>query len=52
MPREGVGVALGAQVRHVVTYRDPPDGILIYTVFAQNSPKQSKTGYPLFLSNF
>ena len=23
MPQEGVGVALGAQVGHLVTYRDP-----------------------------
>ena len=27
MPREGVGVALGAQVGHLVTYRDPLVGL-------------------------
>ena len=35
MRREGVGVALGTQVGHVVTYRASPEGYLIYTVFAK-----------------
>ena len=47
-----VGVALGAQVRHVVTYRDPPEGTLIYTVFAKKCQKRSKKGVPLFLTGF
>ena len=28
MPQEGLGVALGAQVGHLVTYRDPLRGAL------------------------
>ena len=45
MPREGVGVALGAQV---VTYRGSPEGSLIYRVFAKKCQKRSKRGVPLF----
>ena len=52
MPREGVGVALGAQVRHLVTYRDPREATLIYTVFTKKCQKRSKRGYPLFLTHF
>ena len=52
MPGEGVGVALGAQVRHLVAYRDPPEDILIYTVFTKKCQKRSKGGYPLFLTGF
>ena len=51
MPREGAGVALRSQVRHVVTYRDPPEGTVLYTVFTkkcQNGPKRGC--YPLFLT--
>ena len=52
MPREGVGVALGAQVGHVVTYRGSPEGSLIYTFFTKKYQKRSKMGYPLFLTHF
>ena len=52
MPREGVGVTLGAQVGHVVTYRGSPEGSLLYTVFAKKCQKRSKGGYPLFLTHF
>ena len=45
MPREGVGVALGAQVWHVVTYRGSPEDTLIYTVFTKNG---QKGGTPCF----
>ena len=50
MHREGVGVALGARVGHVVTYRGLPKESLIYTVFTKKCQKQSKRGYPLFLT--
>ena len=46
MPREGVGEALGAQVRHLVTYRDPPEGTLLYTVFTKKCQKPVKKGVP------
>ena len=49
IPREGVGVALGAQVGYVVTCRGSPEGSLIYTVFTKRCQKRSKMGYPLFL---
>ena len=52
MPREGVGVALGAQVGHVVTYRACSEGSLIYAVFTKKCQKRSKRGYPLFLTHF
>ena len=52
MPREGVGVALGAQVRHVVTYREPSEWALLYTVFTQKCQKRSKKGVPLFFTGF
>ena len=52
MPQEGVGVALGAQVGHLVTYRDPPEGALIYTVFTKSVKNGPKGGYPLFLTGF
>ena len=52
MPREGVGVALGARVGHVVTYRGSPEVSLIYTVFTKKCQKRSKRGYPLFLTRF
>ena len=52
MPQEGVGVALGAQVMHVVAYRDPPEGTLIYTVFTKKCQTRSKKGVPLFLTGF
>ena len=52
MPREGVGVTLGAQVRHVVTYRGPPDGTLIYTVFTKKCQKRSKKGVPPVFDHF
>ena len=48
MRQEGVVVTLGAQVRHLVTYRDPPEGTLIYTVFTEKCQKRSKRGYPYF----
>ena len=43
MPREGVGVALGAQVRHLVTYRDPPEGPY-FTPFLPKSVKNGARG--------
>ena len=46
MPRVGVGETLGAQVRHLVTYRDPPEGTLLYTVFTKNCQKRCKKGVP------
>ena len=52
MPREGVGVALGAQVRHVVTYHDPTEGTRIYTVFTKKSQKRSKKGVPPVFDRF
>ena len=52
MPREGVGVALGAQVRHVVTYRNPPEGTLIYTIFTKKYQKRSTKGVPQVLDRF
>ena len=52
MPREGVGVTMGAQVGHVVTYLGSPEGSLIYTVFTKKCQKRSKRGYPLFLTTF
>ena len=48
MPWEGVGVALGAQVRHVVTYRDPPDGTLLFTVFAKKCQTVQNGVPPVF----
>ena len=50
MPWEGVGVALGAQVGHVVTYRDSPEGSLIYTVFTKKCQKWTKRGTPYFFN--
>ena len=46
MPREGVGVTLGAQVGHVVTYIDSPEGSLINIVFIKKCQKRSKKGEP------
>ena len=46
--QEAMGVALGVQVGHVVTYRASPEGSLIYTVFTKKFQKRSKRGYPLF----
>ena len=43
MPREGVGVALNAQVWH---------DTLMYTVFTKKCQKRSKGGYPLVLTRF
>ena len=40
----GVGVALGAQVGHVVTYLDSPEGSLIYTALTKKRQKRSKKG--------
>ena len=50
MPGEGVGVALGAQVRHLVAYRYPLEDTLIYTAFTKKCQKRSKRGYPLFFN--
>ena len=52
MPREGAGVALRAQARHVVTYRGSPEWSLIYTVFAKKCQKRSKKGVPPILTTF
>ena len=46
MPQEGVGVTLGAQVRHVVTYRAPTEGALIYTFLTKKCQKRCKKGVP------
>ena len=40
LPREGVGVALKAQVVQWVTYHASPEGSLIYTVFTQKFQKR------------
>ena len=54
MPQEeeGVGVTLGAQVRHLVTYREPPEDTLIYTGLPKSVKNGAKRGYPLFLTGF
>ena len=52
MPREGMGVALGVQAGHVVTYRGSLDGDVIYTVFIKKCQNRLKKGYPLFLTHF
>ena len=50
IPQEGVGVTRGAQVRHLVTYRDPLRGPL-FTPFLPKSVKNgAKRGYPLFMT--
>ena len=46
MSRECVGVALGAQVGHVVTKHGSPEGSLIYTVFTKTVSKTAKKGVP------
>ena len=46
LPQEGVVVTLGAQVRHPVAYRDPPEGTLIYTAFTKKCQKRCKKGVP------
>ena len=51
-PAPCVGVAVGAQVWHVVTYRGSPEDTLMYTVFTKKCQKRSKGGYPLFLTHF
>ena len=48
MPREGVGVALVAQVGHLVTYCDPPEGTLLTPLLPKIGQKRVKRGYPLF----
>ena len=52
MPSESLGVTLGAQVGHLVTYRDPLEGALLYTMLTKECQKRSKKGYPLFLTGF
>ena len=49
---ECVGEALGAQVRHVVTYRDHPKGTLRYTVFTKKVSKTVKKAVPPVLNRF
>ena len=39
-------MTLEAQVRHLVTYRDPAEGTLIYTVFTKKCQKRCKKGIP------
>ena len=46
MPREGVGLALGAQVGRVVTNHGSLEGPLIYTVFTKKCKKWTKKGVP------
>ena len=48
----GRGSGSGARVRHLVTYRDPPEGTLIYAGFTKQCQKRSKKGVPLFLTGF
>ena len=36
----------------MVSYRDSPEGSLIYTVFAKKVSNTAKRGYPLFLTHF
>ena len=49
IPQEGVVVTLGAQVRHLVTYRDPLEGTLMYTAFTKKCQKRCKKGVlPVF----
>ena len=48
MPRVGVGVALGAQARFLVTYLNPPGGTLLYTVFTKKCQKRCKKAVPPF----
>ena len=52
MPREGVGVALGAQARHVVTYRDPLVAPYLTPFLPKSVKHGAKRGYPLFLTGF
>ena len=52
MPGEGMGVALGAQVGHLVAYRDPPEDTLIYTVFTKKCQKRCKKGVPPVFDRF
>ena len=52
MHREGVEVALGAQVRRVGTQRASPEGCLIYTVFTKRCQKRSKKGVAPILTTF
>ena len=37
----------GPQVRHLVAYRDPTEGTLIYTGFPKSVKNGAKRGYPL-----
>ena len=46
MPPESLGVTLGAHVGHLVTYRDPYEGALIYTIFTKKCQKRCKKGAP------
>ena len=39
-------MTLGAQVRHLVAYRDTAEGTLIYTVFTKKYQKRCKKGVP------
>ena len=39
-------MTLGAQVRHLVTYREPPEGTLVYTGFTKKCQKRCKKGVP------
>ena len=52
MPQESVGVALGAQVGHLVAHRESPEGTLIYTVLPKSAKNRPKRGYPLFWTGF
>ena len=51
MPRECVGVALGAQARRVATDRGSPEGSLLY-VSTKRCQKRSKKGVPPILATF
>ena len=52
MPQERVGVTLGAQVRHVATYRDPPEVTHVYTVFTKKVSKTVQKGVPPVFDRF
>ena len=51
MPQERVGVTLGAQVRHVATYRDPLGDPYLHRFYQKVSKPVQKGGYPLFLAS-
>ena len=51
MPQEGVVVTLGAQVMHLVAYRDPLRAPLFTPLLPKSVKNGAKRGYPLFLAS-